>query len=84
MSGQLTALQIKLDAMEKELQREKEAHEKTKDELETLEEEMERLRAEKADNAAGGDAKEEAAKAALVAEMALQTKVRIGNNVDEV
>ncbi|XP_041465181.1 myosin-10-like [Lytechinus variegatus] len=74
MSGQVTALQVKMDSLEKELQKEKEAHSKTKEEVESLEEEIERLKAEKADDSAGGDAKVEAAKAALVAEMALQTK----------
>lgn len=71
----MTALQMKIDSLEKELLKEKEAHSKTKEEVETLEEEIERLKAEKADNSAGGDAKGEAARAALVAEMALQTKV---------
>ncbi|XP_030832352.1 calmodulin-binding carboxy-terminal kinesin isoform X2 [Strongylocentrotus purpuratus] len=74
MSGQMTALQMKIDSVEKELLKEKEAHSKTKEEVETLEEDIERLKAEKADNSAGGDAKGEAARAALVAEMALQTK----------
>ena len=40
----MTVLQMKIDSLEKELLKEKEAHSKTKEEVETLEEEIERLR----------------------------------------
>ena len=68
-------MQQQVDKADKELQQEKEAHEKTRNELDDLKMELERLNQEQQDMETEYDGKMKAATAALAAQLELKNKV---------
>ncbi|KAJ8029772.1 Kinesin-like protein KIN-14I [Holothuria leucospilota] len=74
LGAQINLLRQQQDDLEKQLEKEREAHEETKEELEELKQQLEQAKEDEASAARDSDGKAKASSAALLAEMALQTK----------
>lgn len=77
LGAQLNLLRKQQDNLERQLEAEREAHEETKEELEELRGKLEQAREDGAAAARDNDGKAKATNTAVLAEMALQTKVRL-------